>query len=135
VVEKLSLYRANLHFAPPKARLVAIPWRLDGPLHKVSTSKHHSPPKGSKMNVLKNFEALFAVTLGLACAATYSLDDAETTQAHASSGRQRQAHDRRTEKTIADRRKQNRVGGRFHRSEQNLSARKHFACTHSSPAA
>jgi hypothetical protein len=83
VVEKLSLYRANLHFAPPKARLVAIPWRLDGPLHKVSTSKHHSPPKGSKMNVLKNFEALFVVTLGLACAATYSLDDAETTQAPA----------------------------------------------------
>ena len=26
------------------------------------------------MNVLKNFEALFVVTLGLACAASYALD-------------------------------------------------------------
>jgi hypothetical protein len=34
------LHRANLHFGPQKARLVAIPWRLDGALHKVSTSKH-----------------------------------------------------------------------------------------------
>jgi hypothetical protein len=28
------------------------------------------------MNVLKNFEALFVVTLGLACAANYALDNA-----------------------------------------------------------
>ena len=27
------------------------------------------------MNVLKNFEALFVITLGLACAANYALDD------------------------------------------------------------
>lgn len=27
------------------------------------------------MNILKNFEALFVVTLGLACAANYVLDD------------------------------------------------------------
>jgi hypothetical protein len=27
------------------------------------------------MNVLKNFEALFVLTLGLACAANYALDD------------------------------------------------------------
>lgn len=31
------------------------------------------------MNLLKNFEALFVVTLGLACAANYVLDDAATT--------------------------------------------------------
>jgi hypothetical protein len=30
------------------------------------------------MNVLKNFEALFVVTLGLACAANYALDNAAT---------------------------------------------------------
>ncbi len=30
------------------------------------------------MNVLKNFEALFVVTLGLACAANYALDNANT---------------------------------------------------------
>lgn len=30
------------------------------------------------MNVLKNFEALFVVTLGLACAANYVLDNEET---------------------------------------------------------
>jgi hypothetical protein len=34
------------------------------------------------MNVLKNFEALFVVTLGLACAANYALDNnAAETQA------------------------------------------------------
>jgi hypothetical protein len=34
------------------------------------------------MNVLKNFEALFVVTLGLACAANYALDNnAEQTAA------------------------------------------------------
>jgi hypothetical protein len=31
------------------------------------------------MNVLKNFEALFVVTLGLACAANYVLDDSTAT--------------------------------------------------------
>jgi len=31
------------------------------------------------MNILKNFEALFAVTLGLACAANYMLDDSSAT--------------------------------------------------------
>ena len=30
------------------------------------------------MNVLKNFEALFVVTLGLACAANYALDNTAT---------------------------------------------------------
>jgi hypothetical protein len=35
-----ALYRAYSQFAPRKTRLVAIPWRLDGALHKVSTSKH-----------------------------------------------------------------------------------------------
>ena len=30
------------------------------------------------MKILKNFEALFVVTLGLACAANYVLDDAAT---------------------------------------------------------
>jgi len=36
------------------------------------------------MNVLKNFEALFVVTLGLACAANYVMGDAtETTTAPA----------------------------------------------------
>lgn len=30
------------------------------------------------MNVLKNFEALFVVTLSLACAANYALDNAAT---------------------------------------------------------
>jgi hypothetical protein len=30
------------------------------------------------MNVLKNFEALFVVTLGLACAANYALDNTTT---------------------------------------------------------
>jgi hypothetical protein len=30
------------------------------------------------MNVLKNFEALFVVTLGLACAANYALDNTST---------------------------------------------------------
>jgi hypothetical protein len=33
-------YRADMHFGRPKMRLVAIRWRLDGALHKVSTSKH-----------------------------------------------------------------------------------------------
>ena len=32
------------------------------------------------MNVLKNFEALFVVTLGLACAANYALDSAPQQQ-------------------------------------------------------
>ncbi|WGG52525.1 hypothetical protein [Rugamonas sp. DEMB1] len=32
------------------------------------------------MNVLKNFEALFVVTLGLACAANYALDSAPQPQ-------------------------------------------------------
>lgn len=32
------------------------------------------------MNVLKNFEALFVVTLGLACAANYVLDSEEAAQ-------------------------------------------------------
>ena len=31
------------------------------------------------MNVLKNFEALFVVTLGLACAANYALDNTTAT--------------------------------------------------------
>jgi prolyl-tRNA editing enzyme YbaK/EbsC (Cys-tRNA(Pro) deacylase) len=35
------------------------------------------------MNVLKNFEALFVITLGLACAANYALDDAPQQQAKA----------------------------------------------------
>jgi len=33
------------------------------------------------MNVLKNFEALFVVTLGLACAANYVMGDATATPA------------------------------------------------------
>ncbi|GAB2837986.1 hypothetical protein GCM10027277_01040 [Pseudoduganella ginsengisoli] len=32
------------------------------------------------MNVLKNFEALFVVTLGLACAANYVMDTSEAEQ-------------------------------------------------------
>jgi hypothetical protein len=32
------------------------------------------------MNILKNFEALFVVTLGLACAANYVLDDHVATE-------------------------------------------------------
>ncbi|MBJ7312828.1 hypothetical protein ACFOLJ_28285 [Rugamonas sp. CCM 8940] len=32
------------------------------------------------MNVLKNFEALFVITLGLACAANYALDNAPQQQ-------------------------------------------------------
>jgi hypothetical protein len=36
----LARHRADMHFGRPKMRLVAIPWRLDGHLHKVSTSKH-----------------------------------------------------------------------------------------------
>jgi len=32
------------------------------------------------MNVLKNFEALFVVTLGLACAANYVIDDEQAPQ-------------------------------------------------------
>ncbi|SFM74593.1 hypothetical protein [Rugamonas rubra] len=35
------------------------------------------------MNVLKNFEALFVVTLGLACAANYALDSAPQPQQQA----------------------------------------------------
>ena len=35
------------------------------------------------MNVLKNFEALFVVTLGLACAANYAIDNAAQTAAQA----------------------------------------------------
>ena len=35
------------------------------------------------MNVLKNFEALFVVTLGLACAANYALDSAPQQQQQA----------------------------------------------------
>lgn len=35
------------------------------------------------MNILKNFEALFVMTLGLACAANYVLDSAKDTQAAA----------------------------------------------------
>jgi hypothetical protein len=32
------------------------------------------------MNLLKNFEALFVITLGLACAATYAVGDTSETQ-------------------------------------------------------
>jgi hypothetical protein len=35
------------------------------------------------MNVLKNFEALFVITLGLACAATYAVGDTAETQSAA----------------------------------------------------
>jgi predicted transcriptional regulator len=49
-------------------------------LHKVSTSKLNQPPKGSKMNILKNFESVFIVTLGLACAATVTIGSEPTIQ-------------------------------------------------------
>jgi hypothetical protein len=75
-----------MHFDPPKPHLVAIRWQHQGALDKVSTSELNNElqttsPKGSKMNILKNFEALFVVTLGLACAANYVLDDGVATEA------------------------------------------------------
>jgi hypothetical protein len=89
MIGKLSPGAVFLHFGRPKPQLVAIRWRHQGAMDKVSTSELNNesrpskanPPKGSKMNILKNFEALFVVTLGLACAANYVMDDSAATQA------------------------------------------------------
>src|SRR5476649_144236 len=73
MVKTPSFGRRFLQFAPQKTRPVAIAWRLVAPLDTVHTSKRNRP-KGSKMNVLKNFEAIFVITLGLACGANYLAD-------------------------------------------------------------
>src|SRR5471032_2028649 len=78
MVKKPSFGRRFLHFAPQKARPVASAWRPRGLLATVHTSKRNRP-KGSKMNVLKNFEAIFVITLGLACGANYLADGAGDT--------------------------------------------------------
>jgi hypothetical protein len=65
-----------LQFAPSNAPLVASPWQRLGLLDTVITSTL-TPPKGSAMRIVKNFEALFVATLGLACAANYVLDKQE----------------------------------------------------------
>src|SRR5471032_2617239 len=78
MVKTPSFGRRFLQFAPQKTRPVAIAWRLVAPLDTVQTSKRNRP-KGSKMNVLKNFEAIFVITLGLACGANYLADGASDT--------------------------------------------------------
>jgi hypothetical protein len=45
-----------------------------------NTTTTTTAARSRKMNVLKNFEALFVVTLGLACAANYALDSAPQQQ-------------------------------------------------------